>query len=76
MQSPQLNDKFLEKQLKLMVNLTTSYWPMAQKNMWNLLQTTLLENDDFIKGIIGDDENRNDLLVNLNGILQSKLKVN
>jgi transposase len=76
MQSPQLNDKFLEKQLKLMVNLTTSYWPMAKKNMWNLLQTTLLENDDFIKGIIGDDENRNDLLVNLNGILQSKLKVN
>jgi hypothetical protein len=49
---------------------------MAQKNMWNLLQTTLLENDDFIKAIIGDDENRNDLLVNLNGILQSKLKVN
>lgn len=74
MQSPQLSIKFLEKQLKLMLNLTTSYWPMAQRNMWNLLQTTLVEKDDFIKGIIGTDENLNDLLVNLNGILHSKLK--
>lgn len=75
MQSPQLSIKFLEKQLKLMLNLTTSYWPMAQRNMWNLLQTTLVEKDDFIKGIVGTDENLNDLLVNLNGILHSKLKV-
>lgn len=74
MQSPQLSIKFLEKQLKLMLNLTTSYWPMAQRNMWNLLQTTLVEKADFIKGIIGTDENLNDLLVNLNGILHTKLK--
>ncbi len=75
MQSSQLNAKFLGKQLELMLNLTTSYWPMAQKKKWNLLRTTLMESDDFIKGIIEKDEKLNNLLVNLNAKLHDKLKV-
>lgn len=76
LRSPQLNAKFLEKQLELMLNLTTSYWPMAQRKKWDLLRTTLMENDNFIKGIIGENEKLNNLLIKLNGNLHNKLKVN
>lgn len=74
MQSPQLSVKFLEKQLKLMYNLTANYWTKVKKNSWNILKTTLQERDDFIKGIITTDEDLNVLLTNLNTILHTKLK--
>jgi hypothetical protein len=74
MQSPQLNVKFLEKQLKLMHNLTTTYWTKVKKNAWNILKTTLQERDNFIKGIIRTDEDLNVLLINLNTLLHTKLK--
>ena len=74
MQSPQLNVKFLEKQLKLMCNLTTTYWTKVKKSAWNILKTTLQERDDFIKGIITTDEDLNVLLTNLGTILNTKLK--
>lgn len=75
LQSNQLSAKFLEKQFKLLINLATSYWPMAQKNMWNLLQSTLIERNNYIREVIGNDEVLNDLLVNLHCTIQSKLKV-
>lgn len=74
MQSPQLNVKFLGKQLQLMLNLTTTYWPKAKKHAWKILNATLQEKNDFIRGIIGTDENLSVLLINLNNLLHSKLK--
>lgn len=74
MQSPQLNVKFLGKQLELMLNLTTTYWPKAKKDAWKALNATLQEKNDFIRGIIGTDENLSVLLMNLNNLLHSKLK--
>ena len=74
MQSSQLNVKFLEKQLKLMHNLTATYWTKVKKNAWKKLKETLYERNDFIKGIIGNDEDLNMLLINLNSRLHTKLK--
>ena len=73
MQSPQLSVKFLEKQLKLMHNLTTTYWTKVQRNAWYMLKTTLREKDDFIRGIIGTEEDPNISLTNLNALLHTKL---
>ncbi|MBW2742039.1 MAG: transposase [Deltaproteobacteria bacterium] len=75
MQSPQLNVKFCGKQLELMLNLTTTYWTKAKKDAWKTLNATLQEKNDFIRGIIGTDENLSVLLMNLNNLLHSKLKV-
>jgi transposase len=52
MQSPQLNGKFLEKQLRLMSHLADKYWSKVKNNVWSLLQETLSENHDFIEKII------------------------
>lgn len=75
MQSPQLNAKFLEKQLKLIHNLTEGYWPNVKKTMWHHLKSTLLKSDSFIKDIIGTDENFTGRLAAINNLLLSKLTV-
>lgn len=72
--SPQLNVKFLEKQLRLISNLATSYWPKAKRKAWNVLYETLQENNDFIMAIIGTDETLNTLLINFSKLLHCKLK--
>ena len=74
MQSPQLSVKFLGKQLKLMHNLATTYWPKAQKNAWKTLSTALIENKDFVRDIIGTDEELIVQSTNLNNLLHRKLK--
>ena len=74
MQSPQLNVKFLGKQLKLMLNLATTYWPKAKKDAWKTLNTALNENKDFIRHIIGTDEELIALSTNLDNLLHRKLK--
>lgn len=75
MQSPQLTVQFLGKQLNLMTNLATSYWAKAKKKAWNALKTTLQENDEFIKGIIGADEDLSTQFLNLNNLLRRNLEV-
>ena len=74
MHSPQLNVKFLEKQLRLVSNLATSYWPKAKRKAWDVLYKTLQENNDFILAIIGTDKNLSAQLINLNKLLHGKLK--
>jgi hypothetical protein len=74
MHSPQLNVKFLEKQLRLISNLATSYWPKAKRKAWNVLYETLQENNDFITAIIGTGEDLSALLTNLSKLLYCKLK--
>jgi len=74
MESPQLNVKFLGKQMKLMFNLATKYWSKPKKEAWTTLKTTLLEKDDFIRGIIEIDEELDILLASLNNLLHNNLK--
>jgi hypothetical protein len=74
MRNPQLNVKFLEKQLRLISNLATSYWPKAKRKAWNVLYETLQENNDFITAIIGTGEDLSALLTNLSKLLYCKLK--
>ena len=74
MQSPQLTVQFLGKQLNLMNNLATSYWAKAKTKAWNALKTTLQENNAFIKGIIGADEDLSAQFLNLNNLLRSNLE--
>jgi len=74
MRSPQLNVKFLEKQIKLMSNLATSYWQKAKRKSWNGLYETLQENNDFVTEIIGTGKDLSAQLINLNKLLHGKLK--
>ena len=74
MQSPYLTAQFLGKQLHLMANLATSYWPKAKKKSWNILKTTLQENNEFIRGIIGADEKLSSQLINLSNLLHSNIE--
>jgi len=74
MRSPQLNVKFLEKQIKLISNLATSYWPKAKRKAWKMLYETLQENNDFISAIIGTGKDLSAQLINLNELLHGKLK--
>ena len=74
MHSPQLNVKFLEKQLRLISNLATSYWQKAKRKAWNVLYETLQEYNDFIMAIIGTDETLNALFINFSKLLHRKLK--
>ncbi len=74
MHSPQLNVKFLEKQLRLISNLATSYWLKAKRKAWHVLDETLQENNDFITAIIGTEKDLRVQLINLNKLLHCKLK--
>ena len=56
-----------------MLNLATAYWSKAKKKARNTLNATLQEKDDFIKGIIGADENLSVQLISLNNLLHTKL---
>ena len=57
-----------------MLNLTTTYWPKAKKDAWKKLNATLQEKKDFIKGIIGIDEDLSAKLISLNNLLHTNLK--
>lgn len=73
MESPQLDGKFLGKQIKLMSNLATTFWSKPKKGVWATLKSTLQEKDDFIRGIIGVDEQLDILLTKLNNLLHINL---
>lgn len=74
MKSPQLNPKFLGKQLRLMINLTKQYWSKTKKDAWKTLRVTLQQENDFIQSIIVSDEELNAQLVSLNNLLDTNLK--
>ncbi len=74
MHSPQLNVKFLEKQLRLISNLATSYWLKAKRKAWNVLYESLQENNDFLTAIIGTEKDLRVQLINLSKLLHCKLK--
>jgi hypothetical protein len=73
MESPQLDLKFLGKQIKLMYNLATTYWSKLKKDAWITLKSTLQEKNDFIRLIIGVDEKIDILLTKLNNLLHINL---
>jgi transposase len=73
MESPQLNVKFVAKQIELMSNLATTYWSKPKKDDWTTLKSTLQEKDDFIRGIIGGDEQLDILLTKLNNLIYTNL---
>lgn len=75
MESPQLSIKFLEKQLKLMLNLVTKYWSKPKQDTWRTLNDTLQNKKDFISRVIGNDENNGALLERLYSELHIHLKV-
>lgn len=75
MQSPQLNGKFLEKQLRLMNHLADKYWAKVKNNAWSLLQETLGESHDFLEKIIVQYQKLNPMLLSdLQNLLRNKLK--
>jgi hypothetical protein len=57
-----------------MHNLATTYWPKAKKNAWKTLSTALIENKDYVRDIIGTDEELIVQSTNLNNLLHRKLK--
>lgn len=73
MESPQLDLKFLGKQIKLISNLATTYWSKLKKDVWVTLKSTLQEKNDFIRLIIGVDEQIDTLLTKLNNLLHINL---
>ena len=73
-ESPQLTAKFLEKQMALMTNLVKKYWTKANTKSWLNLKTTLSEKNQFLSKIIGTDEVRSALLINLCKELDNNLK--
>jgi transposase len=75
MESPQLSDKFLGKQMELMHTLVTKYWSKPKNEAWKTLKATLLEKNHFIREVIGNDENHGILLERLNNELHTKIKV-
>ena len=75
MESSQLTEKFLNKQIKLMINLVAKYWSKPSKLIWGTLRKCLEKKDTFIKGIIETDEKLPDLLTDLNNMLDTNLKV-
>jgi len=55
-------------------SLATTYWPKAKKDAWKTLSTAFVENKDFIRNIIGPDEELIAQSINLNNLLHRKLK--
>ncbi len=75
MESPQLTSTFLVKQIELMFNLATKYWTKPKNEAWRILKATLLDKNDFIRNVIGNDEKHKTLLERLYNELHTKLKV-
>jgi transposase len=74
-ESPQLNAKFLGKQLVLMSNLARKYWSKAKTRSWQDLKTTLSEKNNYLLNIIGTDETHTSLLSDLHDMLNNNLEV-
>ena len=74
MESPQLSEKFLSKQIKLMINLAKKYWSKASTSIWKSLRSILKNKFAYIKNII-TEKNLVNAIVELNTILDSKIKV-
>lgn len=74
-ESPQLNAKFLGKQLVLMSNLARKYWSKAKTKSWQDLKTTLSEKNNYLLNIIGTDETHTSLLSDLHDMLDNNLEV-
>ena len=75
MESPQLSEKFLNKQIKLIMNLAKEYWSKVPKTLWKNLKSILEDKVTFIKCLIKTDKNLLDLIAELNIILDSNLRV-
>lgn len=74
MESPQLSEKFLSKQIKLMINLAKKYWSKASTSIWKSLRSILKNKFAYIKNII-TEKNLVNAIAELNTILDSKIKV-
>ena len=74
MESPQLSTKFLEKQMKLMLNLVMKYWSKPKLDAWRTLYDTLQNKKDFIRSVIGKEENMEVLFERLNNELHINLR--
>jgi hypothetical protein len=75
MQSPQLNGKFLEKQLRLISHLANKYWSKVKNNVWSLLQETLSKSHDFLGEIIVQHQKLDPVLLSdLQNLLRTKLE--
>jgi hypothetical protein len=57
-----------------MHNPATTYWPKVKKNAWKTLSTALIENKDYVRYIIGTDEELIVQSTNLNNPFHCKLK--
>ena len=75
MESSQLSEKFIGKQIKLIMNLAKKYWSKVSKSLWKYLKSILEDKVTFIKGLIKIDENLLDLITKLNIIVDANLKV-
>ncbi|MCP4551830.1 MAG: IS630 family transposase [Bacteroidetes bacterium] len=75
MESSQLSEKFLCKQIKLIINLAKKYWSKGTKSIWKSLKAILEDKVTFIKSIIKTDKTILNLIAELNTILHSNLTV-
>lgn len=73
MESPDLNAKFLGKQLNLMANTANSYWTKITPNTWKYLADMLQEKNPFLKAIINDDQKLDLLLLRLKDLITANL---
>jgi transposase len=53
-ESSELTPKFLVKQIQLMQNLATNYWPKATPAVWHELAAVLTDSRNFIRGILAE----------------------
>lgn len=74
MESTQLTAKFLEKQIRLILNLATNYWSKAKQTSWTAFSEALHDKSEYIKTITGANKNLASLHLNLCLILNNKLK--
>jgi len=75
MESPQLTEKFLNKQIKLLVNLVVKYWATPSIFIWKTLRKCLKDKVTFINSIIVTNNELPGLLSDLNYMLDTNLKV-
>lgn len=74
MESPQLIPKFLDKQIRLMINLATNYWSKAKPDAWSLLYASLLEKHDFLQTIMAKNPKLDPPLSSLHNVLNINLE--
>ena len=74
MESPQLTNKFLGKQVVLVSNLILKYWPKITTKTWLSLKNILDDKKDFLLNVIETDETHKSTLANLCNMLENNLE--